>query len=123
MPRVLVIDDDPAIRANLKRVLWLEGYSVVEAADGEHGIERLDAFPPDLVLCDLVMPRGDGFSVLAALRAHPRLAALPFVMLTASTEDAEAAQCSALGADALLAKPFNVARLLELVQQLAPHER
>jgi len=118
--RVLIVDDEAPIRANLRRILLLEGFEVSEAGDGAAGIARLGEARPDLVLCDLMMPRIGGYGVLEALRADPATRAVPFVMLTASAEEEEAERCLARGASAYLTKPFTVVGLLELIRSLLP---
>jgi len=120
MPSVLVIDDEGPIRANLRRILLLEGYSVTEAADGTAGIECIRHARPDLVVCDLMMPGTGGYGVLDFLRGDPQYAALPFVMLTASAEQEEAENCIARGANAYLTKPFSVSGLLDAIRGLLP---
>lgn len=118
MASVLVIDDEVPIRVNLRRILLLEGFAVTEAADGEAGIECIRHSRPDLVICDLQMPRIGGYDVLDFLRADPATAGLPFLMLTASAEQEEADRCMARGASAYLTKPFSVSGLLEVVRGL-----
>jgi CheY-like chemotaxis protein len=98
----------------------LEGFAVTEAADGEAGIECIRQAPPELVLCDLQMPLVDGYGVLAFLRANPATAHTPFLMLTASAEEEEAAICLQRGASAYLTKPFTVVGLLEVIRTLLP---
>lgn len=118
MASVLVIDDETPIRVNLRRILLLEGFAVTEAADGEAGIECIQHNCPDLVICDLQMPRVGGYDVLAFLRSGPATATVPFLMLTASAEQEEAERCLARGASAYLTKPFSVSGLLEVVRSL-----
>lgn len=117
-----MIDDEAPIRANLRRILLLEGYAVSEAADGDAGIECIRHAPPDLVICDLQMPNTDGYGVLGFLRAENATAKTPFVMLTASAEQEEAETSLARGATAYLTKPFSVGGLLELIRELVPAE-
>ena len=83
MLRVLVIDDDPVVRDCAAEVLTDDGYVVIQAAGGSSGIEQALRSPPDLVLCDLLMPGVDGFGVLARLRAEPATAHVPFIFITA----------------------------------------
>lgn len=110
MARILVIEDDREIRANLLRFLRLEGHETLEAESGDTGLAM--AAGVDLVLCDVMMPGGpDGFAVLARLRADPSTLALPFVFVTASAEREVLDQASSLGADGVLIKPFDLACL------------
>jgi DNA-binding response OmpR family regulator len=116
-PRILVIDDEPPVRENLVRFLRLEGYEPMEAGDGLSGVELAMRAPPDLVLCDLNMPRLDGCGVLARLRANTATAAVPFVFLTASTDIDDARIGYLLGASEYVTKPFNFAVLGAIIAQ------
>ena len=85
MPRILVIDDDAAIRELLRFVLEGEGYEVIEAADGAEGLQRYQAAPTDLVITDLQMPGMDGLELLEALR---RVVPTPALMAISGDRDA-----------------------------------
>jgi signal transduction histidine kinase/DNA-binding response OmpR family regulator len=87
--RALVIDDDPATREMLRRMLQREGWSVGEAANGRAGLERVAATPFDLVLLDLMMPELDGFTFVERLRAEPASRAIPVLVVTAKDLTAE----------------------------------
>jgi CheY-like chemotaxis protein len=114
-PVVLVVEDEPAIRALLRDVLEDAGYAVREAADGAAALRAARAARPALVLLDLHLPRTDGWAFAAAYRWEPGPRA-PIVVLTADA-DAEA-YAAALGAAGYLLKPFDVAALLALVRRL-----
>jgi CheY-like chemotaxis protein len=105
---ILVVEDETAVRRNLVRFLTLEGYEVREAANGEQGIEIAMRAPPDLVLCDLLMPGADGFAVLARLRAEPRTAGTPFIFLSANAEPRNTQTGFLLGANEYLTKPVDL---------------
>lgn len=120
MAKILVIDDEAPIRANLRRFLTLEGHEVIEAENGRAGLEQVRRERPDLVLCDLVMQELDGYAVLAALLSDPATACVPFVFLTASADRAEMAQALARGARAYLTKPFRLDDLAKLLPTLLP---
>ncbi|MFM7320635.1 MAG: response regulator [Armatimonadota bacterium] len=81
----LVVDDDPATRSLLARILEKVGWSVREAADGRSAMEQVVAQPPDLILLDLVMPGMDGFEFVTELRKHPEYSGVPVVVVTAMT--------------------------------------
>ena len=114
-PTVLVCDDEPNLR-ELIRVTLGEGYTVVEAGDGHEALELARRSPPDLVILDLMMPRGSGFEVLAELRRDARLASVPVVVVTA--QPATADEAVAAGADHVLGKPFSSDELVELAANL-----
>jgi two-component system response regulator MprA len=115
--KILVVDDERAVRESLERALDLEGYEVELAADGEVALERLDGpTPPDAVILDVLMPGIDGLEVCRRLRA--RRNAVPVLMLTARAEvDSRVAGLDA-GADDYLAKPFALAELLARLRAL-----
>jgi two-component system response regulator MprA len=115
--RILVVDDERAVRESLQRALELEGYSVELAGDGEAALERLDAAAPaDAVILDVLMPGIDGLEVCRRLRAAGN--AVPVLMLTARSEvDSRVAGLDA-GADDYLPKPFALAELLARLRAL-----
>ena len=118
MPKkILVIEDEAAIRDNLRRLLVLEGYAVTAEANGALGLQRALAEPPDLILCDVMMPEMNGFEVLAALRRTPSLAQLPFIFLTASADKDSISKGISLGAADYVTKPFDLLQLAALVRR------
>ena len=114
-PRVLVVDDNPDVRAYVARLLTQE-YVVETAVDGVDGLERATADPPDLVLTDVMMPRLDGFGLLAALREDPRTVSVPVVMLSARAGEDGMLEGLEAGADDYLTKPFSARELLARVR-------
>ena len=115
MKKILVIEDEPAMRNNLRDILELENFSPLIAADGREGIATAKRELPDLILCDVMMPEQDGHEVLAALRADATTARIPFVFLTAKGEHADIRTGMNLGADDYLVKPAKVDDLLEAI--------
>jgi two-component system response regulator MprA len=115
--KILVVDDERAVRESLQRALDLEGYEVELADDGEAALERLDAATPaDAVVLDVLMPGIDGLEVCRRLRAGGN--PVPVLMLTARAEvDSRVAGLDA-GADDYLAKPFALAELLARLRAL-----
>lgn len=114
---ILVIDDEQSVRENVAQFLRLEGHRVNEADNGAAGIAEALRSPPDLVLCDLMMPGVDGFGVLARLRAEPTTSSVPFVFLTASAVPSDSTVGFKLGANEYITKPFSLAVLGEVVTQ------
>src|SRR6267378_3249642 len=107
-PRILVVDDNDDNLYTLKLHLDLEGYTEIETArDGEEAIARLKTGAFDLVLLDVMMPKVDGFQVLAWLKDQARLRDLPVIMISALTEMNSVVRCIELGAVDYLLKPFN----------------
>ena len=119
MPAVLVIEDEAPIRRNLARLLTAEGYRVLTAPDGVNGIVIAREQLPQLILCDILMPRMDGYQVLEALRSDAGTAAIPFVFLTASADKDDRSRGLASGARDYVTKPFKLAELLAVVRKHA----
>jgi two-component system phosphate regulon response regulator PhoB len=101
----LVVDDDPSIRLLVRTVLELEGWRVVEAAEGEYALLAAHQLRPDAVVLDVMLPGRDGFSILAELRQSEHGRDLAVVMLTAKSQPADIARGTRLGADQYLTKP------------------
>jgi two-component system response regulator RegX3 len=120
-PRLLIIEDEPAIRVGLVDVFVYHGFEVEFADDGRVGLERARRGSFDLILLDVMLPGIDGFSICAALREHD--VDLPIVMLTAKTADDDIIHGLALGADDYVGKPFSVAQLVLRVQAVLRRAR
>jgi DNA-binding NarL/FixJ family response regulator len=116
MKRILVIEDEPEMRRNLMAILRLERFQPLAAEDGQVGVELAKKEKPDLVLCDVMMPKLDGYGVITALRANAETAAIPFIFLTARGEKPEIRAGMNLGADDYLTKPVAKADLLAAVR-------
>jgi DNA-binding response OmpR family regulator len=114
---VLVVDDDPVIRALLRDTLEIEGYEVRTAEDGAVGLALVAERRPDCVVLDLMMPGIDGHEVLRRIRAADD-DMLPVVMLTAAADDEHTWQAWAGGVSCFLAKPFDVDVLVQWVDYL-----
>jgi two-component system, NtrC family, response regulator AtoC len=114
--RVLVVEDDPVIRANVLELLIEEGFEVISAQDGADGIALTKARVPDLVVCDITLPKLDGYAVLRAIREDPAVASTPFIFLTAKAERTDVRTGMNLGADDYLSKPFTASDLLDAVR-------
>lgn len=114
--RILVIDDDPRVRAQCAELLRLEGFDVAEAGDGRAGLARVRESQPDLIVCDVTMPRMNGHAALEALRADPATARLPFIFLTGNSEMSDLRVGMNLGADDYLVKPVEPEQLLAAVR-------
>jgi DNA-binding response OmpR family regulator len=118
MALILVIEDDTTQRFAARFSLEKAGHKVIEALDGAEGLAQVRARLPDVVVCDVVMPRMDGHEFLAALRDDARIAATPVLLVTSLAERADVRKGMRSGADDYLTKPFRFAELVEAVQGL-----
>ncbi|GGU02572.1 DNA-binding response regulator [Actinomadura citrea] len=115
-PRILVVDDEPAVRESLTSSLEFEGYRVTGAADGVTALDQVERETPDLVVLDVLMPRMDGLTTCRRLRALG--ATMPVLMLTARDMVGDRVTGLDAGADDYLAKPFDLDELLARVRAL-----
>jgi len=119
--RILVVDDEPFILRSLTYVLTREGFDVVEARDGVEAIDVAQRTHPDLVFLDVMMPRKNGFDVLAEIKATPALAQCRVILLTAKGQDSDRELGFKLGCDDYLTKPFSPMRIVELARAVLGH--
>ncbi|MBN3949451.1 MAG: EAL domain-containing response regulator [Nostoc sp. NMS7] len=115
MPKILIIEDEEAVRENLLDMLEAEDFETLAAADGRIGLHLAISEVPDLILCDLMMPEIDGHGVLRALRQEPSTATIPFIFLTAKSAKSDFRQAMDMGADDYITKPFTRAELLSAI--------
>ncbi len=122
--RILIVEDEPAIRELVAVNLRHAGYTVIEAETAEAARARIDAGLPDLVLLDWMLPGQSGVDLARQLRAQPRTAKLPIVMLTARAQEGDRLQGFDVGADDYVTKPFSprelLARIRALLRRTAP---
>jgi two-component system, OmpR family, KDP operon response regulator KdpE len=116
MSRVLLADDEPAIRKVVRDALEREGYEVVTAIDGQEALERFEEGGFDLVVTDLAMPRIDGLELVKEVRR--RSSAVPVLVLTVRGEEREKVRLLDAGADDYVTKPFGVAELVARARAL-----
>lgn len=117
-PRILVVEDDPSLGELLAYNLEAEGYMVERAERGEEAELKLLESPPDLVVLDWMLPGVSGIEICRRLRAREETKALPVIMLTARSEEAERVRGLSVGADDYVVKPFSVPELLARVRAL-----
>ncbi len=115
MTKILIIEDEESVRENILDLLEAEGFDTITAANGRIGLQLALYEDPDIVVCDLMLPEIDGYSVLTALREQPFTATMPFIFLTARSSRVDFYQGMDLGADDYLTKPFTRAELLSAV--------
>jgi CheY-like chemotaxis protein len=118
MPRILIIEDDAAIREMLARRLALRGHAVAQAPDGETGLAMIRAAAPDVLLLDHGLPGMSGWEVARALRADRALPRLPIIALTAHAGEPTQKEAIAAGCDAFLTKPVDIRALERELERL-----
>lgn len=116
---IMTVDDSPSMRMLLRVALTDLGYSVVEAEDGVHALEKLDGFQPDLLITDINMPRMDGFGFIEGMRADPAFSAVPVLVLTTESDAAKKQRAREAGATGWIVKPFDPVRLVDAVRRVA----
>lgn len=112
MPKILIIEDEDYIRENIGEILRAENFIVVEAENGQIGVQLALEEKPDLIICDVMMPELDGYGVLGTLRTESSTQMIPFIFLTAKTTREDLRLGMDLGADDYLSKPFTRNELL-----------
>lgn len=118
MPLILAVDDSPSMRKMVTFTLTGAGHQVVEAVDGQDAFEKAQAQSFDLVLTDQNMPKLDGLGLTRKLREHPRYKNTPILMLTTESSDLMKQAGRTAGATGWLVKPFDPARLLEVINKV-----
>lgn len=116
MKRILLIEDNEAMRENTAEMLELANYEVSTAENGKVGVEKAKREHPDLIICDIMMPELDGYGVLYYLSKDSSTAAIPFIFLSAKAEQSEVRKGMNMGADDYLTKPFEEMDLLSAVE-------
>ena len=114
--RILVVEDNPITRKMIRVALTMDGYEVMEAADGKTAVRLVQEHRPDLVLQDLLLPDGSGVALVSRLRALPGAAELPIIALTGFLPREEEARALTAGFTEYLIKPVEPSRLLETVR-------
>jgi CRP-like cAMP-binding protein len=114
---ILVIEDQSDVRENIAELLELSNYKVDTAPNGREGVKQALANPPDLVLCDIMMPEMDGYEVLYLLSKNTKTASIPFIYLTAKAENTDFRKGMNMGADDYITKPFEEMELLGAIER------
>lgn len=120
-PRILAVDDDEDILALIKLILKQHGLEMIQATSGMEALERLTHDLPDLVILDLMMPEMDGLEVCRHIRADPRTAHLPVMILTARTQPESRAEAFRAGADDYVTKPVHPGELVARLRAILEH--
>lgn len=118
MKRILLIEDTKEIRENVAEILELHQFDILTACNGEEGLRLAYAHLPDVIVCDVKMPKMTGFELLAVLRRDPTTANIPFIFISASAQDSDIEKGRESGAFAYLTKPFKKEDLLQLIEDV-----
>ena len=117
MSKILIIDDEAAVRGILKFQLEKAGHEVLEGADGDEALRLARTSKPDLLFLDGVLPKKDGWRVCRDLKSDPATKAMPIVLLTSSTQNVDELRGWESGADEYLTKPWDPAQLHDTVKR------
>ncbi len=115
--KVLVIDDSNTIRRSAEIFLKQGGYQVLLAEDGFDALSKVNDHAPDLIFCDILMPRLDGYQTCAIIKRNPKFSAVPVIMLSSKDGLFDKARGRMVGSEAYLTKPFTKDQLLQAVEQ------
>jgi DNA-binding response OmpR family regulator len=116
--RVLLVDDDPALRRLISTTLGEQNFELLQAVDGEEALRIARQQQPALVLLDVNLPKLDGFEVCRQLKSDPAMASIKVVMLTARSSEADRVRARQVDADDYFVKPFSPVQLLNKVYAL-----
>ncbi|HYM81795.1 MAG TPA: response regulator [Candidatus Limnocylindria bacterium] len=115
-PRILIVDDESDLVSVLRFGLEVEGFDVIEAADGEEGLRKARDERPDLMVLDLMLPKLDGYKVCRALKFDERYKGLPILILSARSGDQDRRLAMDMGADAFISKPYEMKDLVARIR-------
>ncbi|NEU70127.1 response regulator transcription factor [Spirosoma agri] len=116
LPKLLLIEDEDNLRENIAELLSINGYHVMSALDGQQGLAQAALEPPDLIICDILMPNQNGYEVLEIVRSTPALTNTPFIFLTAKSDRLDLRHGMNLGADDYLTKPVASVDLIKAIE-------
>ena len=118
---VLTVDDSKTMRDMLRLALTNAGHVVVQAEDGQHGVEVLSEHPRvDVIITDINMPRMDGYGFITEVRRNPQNRATPILVLTTESEPAKKQKARDAGATGWIVKPFDPVKLIAAIRRVAP---
>lgn len=120
MAKILVIDDESQLVDMVQMRLEASGYEVVTARDGQEGLDKAKSENPDLIMCDVMMPKVDGYKVCGLLKNDARYSKIPFILFTARAQQDDIEVGKDVGADAYVTKPFEPEVLLSKIKELLP---
>lgn len=116
MEKILLIEDNEALRENTAEILALANYEIITAENGKIGVEKAMMNPPDLIVCDIMMPVLDGYGVYQIISNNPELKHIPFIFLSAKSERTDLRKGMEMGADDYITKPFSDVELINAIR-------
>lgn len=116
MEKILLIEDNEALRENTAEILELANYEIITAENGKIGVEKAMANPPDLIVCDIMMPVLDGYGVYQIIKSNLALKHIPFIFLSAKSERTDLRKGMEMGADDYITKPFSDVELINAIK-------
>ncbi|MEN9702531.1 MAG: hypothetical protein RIR55_1873 [Bacteroidota bacterium] len=116
MEKILLIEDNEALRENTAEILALANYEIITAENGKIGVEKAMSNPPDLIVCDIMMPVLDGYGVYQIISNNPELKHIPFIFLSAKSERTDLRKGMEMGADDYITKPFSDVELINAIR-------
>jgi len=122
MKRILLVEDTSHLSEEIADILRLEGYRVSIANNGLRALELLPSSRPDLIITDLLMPGMDGFELIKQIRSLASFKAIPILILSAKTSEADRSRGKDVGADAFLVKPCKAHELIASINSLLSHK-
>lgn len=115
MKKIIIIENEKETRDMFVEGLREEGFEAIGAKNGQEGIKKIQKYHPDLIICDVTMPELNGYQVLASLQQNPTTAIIPFIFMSALSDETERHEAIKMGANDYLSKPFTVEQLLEAI--------
>jgi DNA-binding response OmpR family regulator len=119
MNKLLIIDDETILRETISELFTIAGYEVIEAQDGLEGLEKVKQCIPNIIICDVMMPKLDGYGFLKELKNTDN-ANIPVLFLTAKTELVDQEKGIAMGAKEYIVKPFSFQQLKKILEKYLP---
>ena len=116
--KILLVDDEAGFAELLRDLLEMDNYEVQLAHDGEEGLEKLQAFMPDAIISDVVMPRLSGFEMFKKIKATPETARIPFLFITGFQDDRVLAEARKIGIFGILKKPIDIEQIESRLKDL-----
>ncbi len=116
MTKILLIEDDTVLRENTAELLELSDFEVITAPNGELGLKAININTPDIIVCDIMMPKLDGYEVLSEVTKNSKTKHIPFIFLSAKTEHQDVRKGMNLGADDYITKPFTEDELISAIK-------